>query len=487
MTQDVARWVGSCQHCLAAKTPLNRTVGIARFSRAAQHPFDIVAMDFVGPLPETPSGNKFILTWIDTFTNWAVAVPVPDTTAATLAEKLYESLFCVYGMPLHVISDRGAQFLSEMNRNLMKFLGVRQHATTSYSPNANGVCERMHRYLGDQLRTLSSSQQRHWDRHVHAIMFTFRNGRSEAHGNTPFFLMHGRDPRLPEDLITSPMEDVRLFANRARLPQLLRLRYAHDIARGIREKNTLRRTASLNQNRSEETYEVGELVFKGSPNIEKGVSKKFQQRWKGPYRVVEMVHPQVYRLKALYRPVKDEFVTVHVRRMQRIKSRECAESVIRKTVNPRQAGPEAARRIIDCDQFLQNDDVDLNEPDVHEVENLLRRRFRNGKEEYLIRWKGLDESYDTWEPVCNINQAALDDFHKGGTRRVRRANTAVGERVQARSNCPAEQEFLRHGQSGGYVTGTARTVTPRGCAVPAFPSASESRTGPTRRSCRAST
>ena len=62
MSQDVARWVGSCPRCLAAKTPLNKTVGIARFSRAAQHPFDIVAMDFVGPLPETPSGNKFLLT-----------------------------------------------------------------------------------------------------------------------------------------------------------------------------------------------------------------------------------------------------------------------------------------------------------------------------------------------------------------------------------------------------------------------------------------
>ena len=57
-------------------------------------------------------------------------------------------------------------------------------------------------------------------------MFSYRNGISAAHGNTPFYLMHGRDPRLPEDLLLRPEADLRDEATQARLPQFLRLRHA---------------------------------------------------------------------------------------------------------------------------------------------------------------------------------------------------------------------------------------------------------------------
>ena len=40
---------------------------------------------------------------------------------------------------------------------------------------------------------------------IPATMFTYPNGSDPAaHGNTPFHLMHGRDPRLPEELLSQP-------------------------------------------------------------------------------------------------------------------------------------------------------------------------------------------------------------------------------------------------------------------------------------------
>jgi hypothetical protein len=86
----------------------------------------------------------------------------------------------------------------------------------------------MHRYIGEQLRILDTNEQREWDRHIYVDMFSFRNGQSAAHDNTPAFLMHGRDPPLPGELLTMSEIDLRQQSTRSHLPQLLRLRHADD-------------------------------------------------------------------------------------------------------------------------------------------------------------------------------------------------------------------------------------------------------------------
>ena len=46
-------------------------------------------MDIIGPMPETPKGNKFIVTLIDYFTKWAEAAPLPDKIALGVAQFIY--------------------------------------------------------------------------------------------------------------------------------------------------------------------------------------------------------------------------------------------------------------------------------------------------------------------------------------------------------------------------------------------------------------
>ena len=43
----------------------------------------------------------------------------------------------------------------------------------------------------------------------------------------------------------------------------------------------------------------------------------------------------------------------------------------------------------------------------YEVEKIVRHKFnKKGKLQYLIRWKGYDESHDTWEPMENLNNSS---------------------------------------------------------------------------------
>ena len=48
-----------------------------------------VGMDLIGPMPETPRGNKYIITLTDYLSKWAEAAPLPDKTAAGVAKFIY--------------------------------------------------------------------------------------------------------------------------------------------------------------------------------------------------------------------------------------------------------------------------------------------------------------------------------------------------------------------------------------------------------------
>ena len=49
-------------------------------------------MDLIGPLTETPRGNKYIITITDYFSKWAEAGPLPDKHAHGIAKFFYSNV-----------------------------------------------------------------------------------------------------------------------------------------------------------------------------------------------------------------------------------------------------------------------------------------------------------------------------------------------------------------------------------------------------------
>ena len=52
-------------------------------------PFTCIAIDTIGKLPMTTSGNKYTLTCIDLLTSYVIAVPMPDKTAESVVELTF--------------------------------------------------------------------------------------------------------------------------------------------------------------------------------------------------------------------------------------------------------------------------------------------------------------------------------------------------------------------------------------------------------------
>ena len=75
--KDIQKWLRTCKICGKAKAPRPRALAELQFILVGG-PMKMLALDFVGPLPETERGNRYILVITDYFTKWAEAFALKD-------------------------------------------------------------------------------------------------------------------------------------------------------------------------------------------------------------------------------------------------------------------------------------------------------------------------------------------------------------------------------------------------------------------------
>ena len=95
---DVKEWCSSCKLCGQRKMP-NPKPRAPLVSVQVGYPMQMVATDILGPLPESSSGNLYILVAADYFTRWVEAYPIPCQEAVVVARKLVNEMFCRFLPP----------------------------------------------------------------------------------------------------------------------------------------------------------------------------------------------------------------------------------------------------------------------------------------------------------------------------------------------------------------------------------------------------
>jgi transposase InsO family protein len=144
-------------------------------------------------------GNILVIT--DHFTKYAVAVPTRNQTAKTTAEAFYNEFIVKYGIPIKLHSDQGANFDSNLIRELCDIMNIKKTRTTPYHPMGNGCVERYNRTLLNMLGTLEPAQKADWKKYVSSLVYAYNCTKHESTKVSPFQLMFGRKPKLPIDAV----------------------------------------------------------------------------------------------------------------------------------------------------------------------------------------------------------------------------------------------------------------------------------------------
>lgn len=207
MNRDIRQWAKSCVQCQRSKIHRHTVSSPGQFPTPDDR-FSHVHVDIVGPLPSC-EGNAYILTCVDRFTRWPVAIPITDTSSITIAKSFVENWITHYGAPAVITTDRGAQFQSNLFRDLTRLIGCKHIKTTAYHPSANGLVERFHRQMKSSLMARLPSH--HWTESLPFVMLGIRSALKEDLGCSSAELVYGCSLRLPGEFLESPkVDDVNL-------------------------------------------------------------------------------------------------------------------------------------------------------------------------------------------------------------------------------------------------------------------------------------
>lgn len=127
MSRATEQFVKSCARCNRS-LKANRKVKcpITRYHDGV--PMERVHLDFLGPLPESTSGNTNVLVMVDPFTKWVECIAFPSQTADVTARAAVNPFFARLGYPLNIFTDQGRDFLNRFAR-YSKYIKVAQRLT----------------------------------------------------------------------------------------------------------------------------------------------------------------------------------------------------------------------------------------------------------------------------------------------------------------------------------------------------------------------
>ena len=269
MTRDISRWVGACLVCKQRKAP--RPVRHAAPATVCDTPrrWHTLAIDLVEAGATSAEDYKYILTVICLFSRYVIAVPLKSKRAGDVADALFSHVFAVHGKPKAVRSDEGKEFVNAGLRRLYRNWNIEPATTGGYRPWSNPV-ERYHRYLNAGMTMLSAKYGEDWTRYLQAMVFTYNASHCESTGHTPYFIMHGREPTLLEDVAMAhphaeTPEDIRGISKR--------LAKAYEDVRTQQERAArLNRERAAKHNLAQIVYKVGNFALYWEPAQSKSLS-----------------------------------------------------------------------------------------------------------------------------------------------------------------------------------------------------------------------
>lgn len=189
-----------CEPCISGKQ--TREPFHARTEKRATRPLQIVHSDVCGPVtPVSWDGHEYFVTFTDDFTHVSVVflLKSKDEVLDRLVE--YEAMATAhFGMKIGCLRcDNGGEYTGGAVKRFCKRKGIRLEYTVPYTPEQNGVSERLNRTIVEKVRAMletSGLPKNMWGEAVYTAVYLLNRSPSVAVDGdiTPYEAWNGRKP-----------------------------------------------------------------------------------------------------------------------------------------------------------------------------------------------------------------------------------------------------------------------------------------------------
>lgn len=386
MSVFVRDYVDGCATCQATKNQPERSYGPIQPNAVPEVPFQIITTDFVTDLPPV-DGFGSINVVVDRFTKMIKITPCTKTiTAEGTATLLLDHVMRNYGLPKQIISDRGPQFASKVMQEILTKLGVESTMSTAYHPQTDGETERVNQEVEQYLRAFCNHQQNNWVSLIPFAEFSHNIRAHAATGKAPFELLYGYVP-----IFTPPVNPISENPEiESRMKQLTEARNEAQASLAIAAEVMKRNQSDRDAKRA--PFKNGDKVWLEGRNIHTTHPKaKLAPKRHGPFPITDVLGPVTYRLELppqwrIHPVFHTSLLTPY---------RETASH-----------GKNYARPPPDL----------IDDHEEFEVEKIVhaRRKGRNRRLFFTIKWKGYPDADNTEQPADELENAqeAIADFYR---------------------------------------------------------------------------
>lgn len=285
MRADIRRHCRSCLAC-ATRKGTRKTFKSPLQPIPVGGPFHRVAVDIL-QLPQTTNGNCYVAVFMDYFTKWPEAFAIADQRAETIAKLFVDHIVCQHGIPEELLSDRGTNFLSSLLLEVCKLLEVKKLNTSGYHPQTDGLVEKFNSTLINMIAKSSETYPCDWDTKLPHLLFAYRTCAQESTKESPFYLLYGRDPRIPTATLLNQKQSVyEIDIDDYKRELVLNLSQAWKLAQENIEHAQKQQKKYYDRKSRPAKLEVGDRVMVHMPAKAQGKNWKLARPFHGPYRIL---------------------------------------------------------------------------------------------------------------------------------------------------------------------------------------------------------
>ena len=294
--QYVKNFVTDCQVCQVHKGVTNKPAPLEIYPSQLL-PFHTISMDIMGPFPVTEEGFRYILVFIDYLSRYTELCPIKEKSSIAVAESLRHRIITRHSCPKVLISDNAKEFTSDVIQNLCKAYGINKCQVLPYRPSSNGLVERANKSIISILRTVITPKTVDWHLVLDDVQMTLNNSVNESVGESPHYLLYGYDGRMPHNVLDDVVSPRPTYNYEDYVAY--RTKRSYDIIKNVREtlsKSTLSRKSRFDKATVMPSAKIGQKVYV-IKHVKDGPLTKLSPKYEGPYRVVEILRNNKYKLR----------------------------------------------------------------------------------------------------------------------------------------------------------------------------------------------